>query len=158
MKLQRATLLGLYAILELADQPDLQLSRSDIARKFNVSSNHLSKVMRDLGKAGLVEAVRGVGGGYRFSGNAKRTTLLDIINIFEALRFDSPNLREPGMDTELGQALELVLSEINANIHSTLRSISINTMLMLKNRRQAVPSDSSQSVATIQQSRPDELL
>ena len=157
MKIQRATLLGLYAILELADQPDLQLSRSDIARKFNVSSNHLSKVMRDLGKAGLVEAVRGVGGGYRFSGNAKRTTLLDIINIFEALRFDSPNLREPGMDTELGQALELVLSEINANIHSTLRSISINTMLMLKNRRQAVPSDSSQNVSTIQ-SRPDELL
>jgi Rrf2 family protein len=134
MKLQRATLLGLYAVLELADQPDLQLSRNDIANKFNVSSNHLSKVMRDLGKAGLVEAVRGVGGGYRFCGNAKRITLLDIINIFEDFRFDSPNLREPGMDTEIGQTLSLVLGEINQTIHSTLHSISINTMLMQKNR------------------------
>ena len=88
MKLQIATRIGLYAILELADQPDQQLSRIDIARKFKVSSNHLSKVMRELGKANLVEAVRGVGGGYRFCGNAKRITLMDVINIFEPFQHD----------------------------------------------------------------------
>ena len=154
MKLQRATLLGLYAIIELADQPDLQLSRSEIARKFDVSSNHLSKVMRELGKAGLVEAVRGVGGGYRFCGNARRITLLDIIQIFEDFRFDSPDQREPGMDTEVGKALELVLVEINESIHSTLRSISLATMLMLKNRRQAVPSEPSTGDFSNQSSRP----
>ena len=66
MKLQRATLLGLYAVLELADQPEQQLSRTEIADKFNLSSNHLSKVMRELGKAGAVRwrgvrpTVRGV--------------------------------------------------------------------------------------------------
>jgi Rrf2 family protein len=154
MKLQRATLLGLYAIIELADQPDLQLSRSEIARKFDVSSNHLSKVMRELGKAGLVEAVRGVGGGYRFCGNARRTTLLDIIQIFEDFRFDSPDQREPGMGTEIGKALDLVLGEINESINSTLRSISLATMLMLKNRRQAVPSEQSTGDSSIQSSRP----
>ena len=52
MKLQRATLLALYAVLELADQQDQQLSRQEIAEKFDVSSNHLSKVMRELGRAG----------------------------------------------------------------------------------------------------------
>lgn len=154
MKLQRATLLGLYAIIELADQPDLQLSRGEIARKFDVSSNHLSKVMRELGKAGLVEAVRGVGGGYRFCGNARRTTLLDIIQIFEDFRFDSPDQREPGMDTEIGKTLELVLGEINESINSTLRSISLATMLMLKNRRQAVPSELSTGDSSIQLARP----
>ena len=50
MKLQLGTRLALYAILELADQPDQQLSRMDIAEKFGVSSNHLSKIMRELGK------------------------------------------------------------------------------------------------------------
>lgn len=134
MKLQRATLLGLYAVLELADQPEQQLSRTEIADKFNLSSNHLSKVMRELGKAGLVEAVRGVGGGYQFSGNAKRTTLMDIISIFESFKPDSPEMREPGKHTEVGKALDVVLEEINETIQATLNSISINTLLMLKNK------------------------
>ena len=134
MKLQRATLLGLYAILELADQQDQQLSRQEIADKFDVSSNHLSKVMRELGRAGLVEAVRGVGGGYRFCGNPKRTTLLDIINIFEAYQLDVPGQRSPGKETELGKALDKVFDEINETIHATLNSISISTMLTLKDK------------------------
>jgi Rrf2 family protein len=135
MNLQRATRLALYAVLELAEQPDRQLSRADIAEKFGVSGNHLSKVMRELGKAGLVEAVRGVGGGYWFSGNAKRTTLMDVIEIFEPSLFDSAGRREPGKDTDIGRALNLVLDEINETIHATLNSISIQTMLQIKQRK-----------------------
>jgi Rrf2 family protein len=134
MTLQRATRLALYAVLELADKPDQQLSRAEIAEKFGVSSNHLSKVMRELGKAGLVEAVRGVGGGYWFCGNAKRTTLMDIIEIFEPARFDRAGQREPGRDTDLGRTLNLVLDEINETIQATLNSISIKTMLQIKAR------------------------
>ena len=134
MNLQRATRLGLYAVLELANQPDQQLSRTEIAGKFGVSGNHLSKVMRELGKAGLVEAVRGVGGGYWFSGNAKRTTLMDIIEIFEPSILDSAGKREPGKDTDIGRTLNLVLDEINETIHATLNSISIKTMLQIKDR------------------------
>lgn len=134
MKLQRATLLGLFAVLELADRPEQQLSRTEIAAKFGASSNHLSKVMRELGKAGLVEAVRGVGGGYRFSGNAKRTTLMDVIRIFEPFQIDRAGRREPGADTEIGKTLNVVLDEINETIQATLNSISIQTMLMMKDR------------------------
>lgn len=134
MNLQRATRLALYAVLELAEQPDKQLSRAEIAEKFGVSSNHLSKVMCALGKAGLVEAVRGVGGGYWFCGNARRTTLMDIIEIFEPALFDNAGEREPGKDTDLGRTLNLVLDEINETIKATLNSISIQTMLRIKNR------------------------
>lgn len=134
MKLQLGTRLALYAILELADQPDQQLSRMDIAEKFGVSSNHLSKIMRELGKAGLVEAVRGVGGGYRFSGNAKRTTLMDIIKTFEPFPFDKTERGEAGQDTDVGQALDLVLDELSETIHATLDTISIKTMLGIKDR------------------------
>lgn len=134
MKLQKATVLGLYAILELADQPDQQLSRLEIAERFSASSHHLSKVMRELVKAGLVEAVRGVGGGYRFAGNAKRTTLMDVIRIFEPFLFDKADRREPGKDTDIGMTLNVVMDEINETINATLNSISIQTMLMTKNR------------------------
>jgi Rrf2 family protein len=139
MNLQRATRLALYAVLELAEQPDKQLSGAEIAEKYGVSGNHLSKVMRELGKAGLVEAVRGVGGGYWFCGNAKRTTLMDVIEIFEPFAFDTSKQREPGRDTEIGQALNLVLDEINETIHATLNSISIKTMLQIKKRAESRP-------------------
>ncbi len=134
MRLQTATRLALYAILELAGQTDQQLSRLDIAEKFDVSSHHLSKVMRELGKAGYVEAVRGVGGGYRFVGNAKRTTLLDIIKIFEPHPFGTEKRKEPGQETDVGRTLEMILDEINDTINSTLDTVSISTMLMLKNK------------------------
>ena len=75
MKLQKATQYGLYAVLELARDPSRQLSAIEIADKYGISSNHLAKVLRDLGRAGLVDAVRGAGGGYRFSSNSKRVTL-----------------------------------------------------------------------------------
>ena len=75
MKLQKQTVIALLATLELARDPARTLSAGEIADQFGISVNHLAKVLRDLGRAGLVEAVRGVGGGYRFSGNAKRTSL-----------------------------------------------------------------------------------
>lgn len=140
MNLQRQTRLALYAVLELAEQPDRQISGAEIAEKFGVSGNHLAKVMRDLGKAGLVEAVRGAGGGYWFCGNAKRTTLLDVIEIFEPFAFDTARQREPGRDTDIGRALDLVLDEINQTIQATLNSISIKTMLQIKKRPELTSS------------------
>ncbi|MBX6370252.1 MAG: Rrf2 family transcriptional regulator, partial [Rhodospirillales bacterium] len=65
MRLQKATRFGLYAVLELALDPTRQLSAAEIAAKYGISSNHLAKVLRDLGRAGLVDSVRGAGGGYR---------------------------------------------------------------------------------------------
>jgi Rrf2 family protein len=67
MRLHRATRLALYAVLELAATPERQVSAADIAAKFGVSINHLAKVLRDLGRANLVEAVRGAGGGIAFA-------------------------------------------------------------------------------------------
>ena len=48
-----------------------------------MSQHHLAKVLSELARAGVVESVRGVGGGYRFAGNLKRLTLMDIIRLFE---------------------------------------------------------------------------
>ena len=59
MKLQKATQYGLFAVIELARDPSRQLSAIDIADKYSISSNHLAKVLRDLGRAGLVDSVRG---------------------------------------------------------------------------------------------------
>ena len=136
MKLQRASRFALYAVMELAADPARQITAADIADKYGISINHLAKVLRDLGRAGLVESVRGAGGGFRFSGNAKRTTLKDVIQQFEDVGGDMPGgLREPGENTDVGQAMGQVLNEIDAIAQATLRSITIDTMFKIVGRK-----------------------
>jgi len=134
MNLQMATRHALFAILELAARPECQMSAADIAQKYAISPNHLSKVLRQLGREGLVEAVRGVGGGYRFVGNAKRLTLLEVISIFEPVGLRPPAGAEPGDATAEGRALRLVIDEIDGSTRATLSSITIDTMTKLIRR------------------------
>lgn len=134
MKLQKATYCALYAVLELARDPEIQLSATDIAEKYNISANHLAKVLRDLGRAGLVESVRGAGGGYRFSGNLKRTTLYDIIHLFEDVAGDQERKRQTKADTDISNALDLVLGEIDEIAIATLGSITLGTLLKTMHR------------------------
>jgi Rrf2 family protein len=127
VKLQTATRLALYAVLELARDPDRTLSAGDLADRFGVSGHHLAKVLGTLSGAGLVRGGRGAAGGYRFIGNRRRTTLMDIVALFEPAPGSRP--KEPGEDTEIGGALQRVLLEIDEIAEATLRSISLETML-----------------------------
>lgn len=129
MKLQKATQFALYSVLELALDPDRQLSAGEIAEKYGISNNHLAKVLRDLGRAGLVESTRGVGGGYRFSGNAKRTTMLDIIELFEDIAAPGTDGGDGGARTDIGRSLHPVLNEIEQIARATLDSITIETLV-----------------------------
>ena len=131
MRLQTATRIAIYAVLELAAAPAKQLSAAEIAERFGISVNHLAKVLRTLGRAGLVEALRGVGGGYRFRGNGKRVTLLDVILLFEPVGPSADGAREPGAATPPGRALRRVLSEIDETARATLSSVTVATMLKL---------------------------
>src|SRR5579863_654346 len=107
MKLQKATCFALYAVLELAADPTRQLAAAEIAEKYDISLHHLAKVLRDLGRAGIVDAARGAGGGYRFSGNPKRLTLMDVIELFEPIAPDRTIGDDPRPTTEIGRAMRL---------------------------------------------------
>lgn len=130
MKLQTGTRLGLYAVLELARDAERTLSAADLAQRFGVSAHHMAKVLRTLATAGLVRGGRGATGGYRFTANRRRTTLMDIVALFEPAPGNRP--KEAGEDTDLGGALLSVLTEIDEIAEATLRSISLETMLRSK--------------------------
>jgi len=134
VKLQQSTLLGLYAALELAKAGGEQLSAADIADKFDVSINHLSKVLRILVKARLLQAVRGAGGGYRFTGNAKRTTLMDVIELFEPVSIEGFEDRDLSHGTDVEAGLAVALVEISEMMQATMQSITIRTMLKIMER------------------------
>lgn len=134
MKLQISSRIAIFALLELAAHPARQVAVAEIGEKYGASSHHLAKVMQVLARAALVRSVRGAGGGYQFSGNVRRTTLLDVIQLFEDLGSGDASSRATDVTGE-GRALGEVLAEIDDIARATLGSITIATMLKLVDRR-----------------------
>lgn len=131
MRLQVSTRIALYAVLALASDPGRQFAAAEIAERFGISVNHLAKVLRTLGRAGLVEALRGAGGGYRFRGNARRMTLLEVIQLFEDVVPGARPDREPGAESPEGKSLARIVEEIDDIARATVGSITLATMLKL---------------------------
>lgn len=136
MKIHKASLFALYAVLELARDPERQLSATEIADKYGISSHHLAKILRTLVRSRMVQAVRGAGGGYRFTGVVNRTTLLDVIELFETLESD---LDEPGPRTQSGEAvieeLQSITREIDELTRAVLDTITLETAINGARRR-----------------------
>jgi Rrf2 family protein len=129
VKLQKNTLLALCSVLEFAAQPGRQFSSAEVAEKYGASAHHLAKVLARLRRAGLVTAARGSSGGYRFSGNPKRVTLLDVISVFETV--GSKARTGPGREPApaLQRAVDQVLAEIDETAKATFGSITLETLL-----------------------------
>ena len=101
------------------------------------SANHLAKVLRDLVRAGVVEAMRGAGGVYRFCGNARRVTLYEVVHMFEDIGSKPGGRPEGGDSSDIGRALGQVMNEIDETAVSTLKSITLATLLKLIHRNAA---------------------
>ncbi len=135
MRLQKNTRFALYSVLEFAANPGRQISAAEIAAKYRISPHHLAKVLHALARAGIVESVRGVGGGYRFAANARRLTLMDVLERFEEIGAPAGKSRRRANPVE--EAVADVLAEIDELAKSTFRTITVGTMLKLVERRRA---------------------
>ena len=153
MRLQVSTRLAIFAVLELTAREGRQVSVAEIGEKFGVSSHHLAKVMHVMGRAGLVRSVRGAGGGYQFVGNARRTTLLDVVQLFEDLSSVEQGTGAADATPE-GRALSGVLNEIDDIARATLGSITIATMRKLVDRRSADATESPKSALSRRSNQP----
>ena len=130
MKIQKSSLFALYAILELASDPERQLSATDIADKYGISTHHLAKILRTLVRSKLVQAVRGAGGGYRFTGVVNRTTLLDIIELFETLESENDTPCPKGLVAgAVIEELQSITREIDDLTKAVLDTITLETAL-----------------------------
>ncbi len=82
-KLSNAVAIGLHAAMFLATDEGQSATASQIARTFSISAAHLVKVLQTLSRAGLIEATRGRGGGYRLSRPARKIRLLELVEAIE---------------------------------------------------------------------------
>jgi Rrf2 family nitric oxide-sensitive transcriptional repressor len=128
MRLQKATRCALFAVTELASDPTRPISAAEIAGKYGLSLNHLAKVLTELSRSGLIEAVRGAGGGYRFTGDAHRTTLMDVITLFQPA--DPP---EP-KPTPGARALSRLLDTMEERARAPYTAMTMEEMVRLAGR------------------------
>ena len=74
---------GRYAVMALADlasrHSDRPVPLAAIARSQNISQEYLEQLFARLRRAGLVESVRGPGGGYRLARDPDDIFIIDII-------------------------------------------------------------------------------
>jgi len=82
VKITAKTEYGVRAIMQVASSTNLTQVK-EIAKKQNIPERFLEQVMSLLKKGGLVEAVRGAGGGYQLARHAKKITLRNIIEAIE---------------------------------------------------------------------------
>ena len=67
MKLTGFTDYSLRVLIYLALEPERLATIQGIAEAYDISENHLMKVVHHLAKSGVVESVRGKGGGIRLA-------------------------------------------------------------------------------------------
>lgn len=75
---------ALRALVHLARAPaGTSILGYELAQRAGIPSHYLSKVMSALRNAGLVDATRGLGGGYRLSKPADQILVEEAVKLFE---------------------------------------------------------------------------
>lgn len=78
---------ALRALIHLAAVEDSQaVPAHEVAAVLGAPANYLSKTLNALTRAGLVEAVRGRGGGFRMAASASEITLARVADLFDGSR------------------------------------------------------------------------
>ncbi len=86
MKLTSFTDYSIRLLMYVAVNKDHLVSVKEVAGAFNISRNHLMKIVHELGKEGYLETVRGKNGGFRIGKPPKD------INMGELVRFTEDDL------------------------------------------------------------------
>lgn len=80
MKLSTKGRYAMVALADLAKRPETQLvSLAEISRKQDISLPYLEQLFVKLRRAGLVESVRGPGGGYRLACPPSEIRVSDVL-------------------------------------------------------------------------------
>lgn len=111
MQLTRHTDYSLRVLIFLAIQPeDRRTTINEIADRFEISRNHLVKVVHRMGQLGYVKTTRGKGGGLRLGAPAAEINLGDVVRHMEST-LDVINCTEPVCPVAPACELKRVLNE-----------------------------------------------
>jgi len=139
MKLSTRGKYGVRAVFEIARHYGKgPISIKEIAERQGISFSYLEQILYKLGKAGLIESVRGPAGGYLLSRKPAELTIGDIVRSLEGPIALSHCL-EPGESGDCNQAddcvARMVWAKVGAKIEEALDSISFDDLLHQQEQR-----------------------
>jgi Rrf2 family nitric oxide-sensitive transcriptional repressor len=83
MRLTTFTDYGLRVLIFAAARPDRTATIAQVAKAFDISENHLTKVVHFLGRAGLLATTRGKGGGVRLAKAPGAINVAEVVRLTE---------------------------------------------------------------------------
>src|ERR1700761_8653002 len=114
----------------IATHPDAVLSTPDIAEEAPLELPTVSKLLKLLGHAGLVESFRGVNGGYRLARPAEAISVAEIVEAMEGpLGMTECSLSEGHCERQQQCGVRGSWQRINNVLDNALRSMSLADML-----------------------------
>lgn len=134
MQLTKASRYGLYALVMMARAPEGRVTASDVAAQLAISEHHVSKVLQQLARAGIVAGARGAGGGYGLARAPDDVTMLEIVQCLEGARPPPACVGCELAGTDrcsaggVACAVHGVLDELATDAYYTLESITIATL------------------------------
>ncbi|GAA4861703.1 SUF system Fe-S cluster assembly regulator [Luteimonas vadosa] len=129
----RVTKLTDYAtvvLTALAADPDCVLSASGLAEQAGLEVPTVSKLLKPLAQAGLVEGFRGANGGYRLARAADAISLIEIVEAMEGpLGMTECSLHAGACGIEHSCGVRANWRRINDVVADALRGITLAQML-----------------------------
>ena len=130
----RVTRLTDYATLVLtvlAADPSVVLSAPELAERAGLETPTVSKLLKPLAQAGLVDGFRGANGGYRLARPASEITLIEIVEAMEGpLAMTECSIHEGGnCGIEDSCSVRANWRHINDVVADALRAVTLTQML-----------------------------
>jgi len=133
MKLSTKGKYGVRAIFEIARHYGKgPMTIKEIADRQGISFFYLEQILHRLGKAGVIESVRGPSGGYLLSRRPEKLTIGDVVRALEGPIALSHCL-EPGESSDCHKTencvARMVWAKVGAKIEEALDSINFDDLL-----------------------------
>lgn len=146
MRLTRFTEYSLRVLIYLGQNKDRRVTIHQISEDYDISKNHLMKVVSNLTRQQFVVAQRGPGGGIRLSRSAADINLGEVIGNTEK-HLQSPD--QPGFSSRtaaavdsrlngyLRQALQAYLDELSRHTLADILDANVQSGKLLEMNEQA---------------------
>lgn len=134
MQLTRHTDYALRVLMYLALEPERLATITDIATAYDISRNHLVKVVHELAGHGFIKTFRGKGGGMQLARDAGTIVVGEVVRRMEG-NLEIVNCTGPRCAILPGCLLKGVLYEARDAFLATLDAYTLQDLVQSRRRR-----------------------
>lgn len=129
MKVSTRGRYGLRALVDMAiHSGDAPISLVQVANRQKISLNYLEQVFGTLRKAGIVNSIKGAGGGYKLARAAEEITVREVLEALEG-EFSTIDRVAGEERDEIQEAIEeLVWSRIDTTVNAFLEQKTLKML------------------------------